>query len=366
VTTRCARLAGLVLLLALGPAGAATLRVETLAEGLEHPWSLAFLPDGAMLVTERAGRLRYIDPQGDLASEPITGLPEDIHVQAQAGLKEIALAPDFADTGRVYLTHACGSRQANALCLTRARFAEHALHDRETIFRTRPERQGSAHYGGRIAFLPDGTLLLTHGDGFVYREQAQRPENHLGSLLRLNPDGTAPADNPAIADAAPETWSYGHRNIQGIVHDPATDTVWVAEHGPRGGDELNRVRPGGNYGWPLATHGVDYTGARITPHTSLPGMADPLWTWTPALAPGGMTRYSGDLFPHWEGDLLIAGLAGKSVRRMVVDANGVDEAEILFRDRGERLRDIRTGPGGALYLLTDYADGRLLRVTPAD
>ncbi len=340
-------------------------RVETVTEGLVFPWSLAFLPDGRKLVTERGGQLRVIQANGELVPIAVAGLPE-IFVSGQAGLKEVALAPDFPDSEMIYLSYACGTERANNTCLARGRFAENQLHEVETIFTARPAKSGNAHYGGRIAFLPDNTLVLTLGDGFDYREQAQNPSNHLGTLVRLHLDGVPPADNPLVGqlDAAPEVYTLGHRNVQGIVFDDQRGRLLIHEHGPRGGDELNLVRPGKNYGWPIVSHGIDYTRAKITPFTQLPGYEDPLLHWTPAIAPAGMTLYRGTRFPQWQGDLLIAALAGRAVHRVSLTEDGAEEKEILFAELRERIRDVRTGPDGAVYLLTDSERGRLLRVVP--
>ncbi len=347
---------------------AADYRVETVVEGLEHPWSIAFLPDGSRLVTERVGRLRLIDPQGQLREEAIAGLPDDIHVGGQAGLKDVVLAPDFEQSAEVFLTYACGTRTSNHLCLGRGELSDNTLSNFEEIFRTQPAKRGSAHYGGRMVFLPDDTLLLTMGDGFDYREEAQDPSNHLGTTLRLDRDGQAPADNPFINDpnAADEVYSYGHRNAQGLIHDPRTGWVFSNEHGPKGGDEINIIEPGKNYGWPVVTHGVDYTGARITPFTEKDGMVSPLVDWTPSIAPSGLTLYDGELFPQWQGDLFNGALAARKVQRVMLEEDRVVGEESILEELGRRIRDVRTGPDGALYLLTDHADGEVLRVVPAN
>ncbi len=340
--------------------------VETVVEGLEHPWSLAWLPDGRMLVTERAGRLRLIEDD-ELNPEPVGGVPE-AHVHSQAGLFEVVPAPDFADTGHIYLSLASGSRRANTLLVVRARLDGHSLVDVEEVFRARPARSTSVHYGGRMLFLPDGTLLITVGDGFDYREQAQDLSNHFGTIVRLNPDGSAPDNNPFTnrPDSLAEIYTYGHRNIQGIVHDAESNRLWTSDHGPRGGDELNRIQPGLNYGWPAVTHGVDYSGARITPFTELSGMESPELVWTPAVAPSGLALYRGDLFPDWEGNLLVGGLVARSVGRILLDDGSATDHEMLFGELNRRIRDVRIGPDGAIYLLTDHVDGRILRVLPSD
>lgn len=358
-------LLGAVLLSSL-PAHADDYRIETLTEGLEHPWSLAFLPDGRMLVTERVGRLRLIEADGRLVEDPIAGLPEAF-IAAQAGLMEVALDPDYPDNRWLYLSYAHGDAEANNTRLIRARLVGDELRDIDVLFTAQPLKAGAAHYGGRIAFLADKTLVLTLGDGFDWREQAQNPGNHLGKIVRLNRDGSVPPDNPLLAlqGAAPEVYSLGHRNVQGIVFDAEHDRLYSHEHGPRGGDELNLIQAGQNYGWPLATFGVDYTGARVSPYTELPGLVAPLLHWTPSVAPSSLALYRGALFPDWQGDLFAATLAERSVRRIRVRDGMLAGEEVLFEELGERIRDVRSGPDGALYLLTDNADGRLLRVVPA-
>lgn len=344
--------------------------IETLAAGLEHPWSLAFLPDGRMLVTERPGRLRMLTAEGELLPEAVGGLPE-IFASAQAGLFEVLPAPDFEQSRVIYLSYACGALEANHTCLARGELGvggssdKNSLNNVAEIFRVQPAKKGNAHYGGRLAWLPDNTLILTTGDGFDYREQAQRRENHIGSIIRLNPDGSVPADNP-FADSDQyqgAIYSYGHRNVQGLVYDHERDSLIAHEHGPRGGDEINLIRPGANYGWPITTRGLDYTGARVTPFTEREGIESPLLHWTPSIAPSGMTVYRGDLFPEWQGDLLVGGLVTRQVHRVSLDNGRAEKAGVLFGEIGDRIRDVRTGPDGAIYLLTDSAKGRVLKVT---
>ncbi|MEH6499548.1 MAG: PQQ-dependent sugar dehydrogenase [Pseudoalteromonas distincta] len=346
---------------------AADYKVETLAEGLENPWSLAFLPDGGMLITERTGQLRHINAAGELQAEPVSGVPE-VYVSGQAGLFEIALDPEFEQNNRVFLSYACGTAKANHACLASATLDGQALTDVEEIFRVTPAKSGSAHYGGRIAFLPDNTLLLGLGDGFNYREESQKTTSHIGAIVRLNRDGSVPEDNPYVGqeDALPELYSIGHRNVQGLIYDVEGQRVLAHEHGPRGGDEINLIEPGNNYGWPKITYGVDYSGAVISPHTELPGLEQPLLEWTPSIAPAGFALYRGELFPEWNGNLMVAALAAKEVRRVVMEGNEVVEQESLFKELDSRFRDVRSGPDGALYLLTDAEDGKLLKVVPAN
>ncbi|ANB03005.1 PQQ-dependent sugar dehydrogenase [Ectothiorhodospira sp. BSL-9] len=363
MTLRLMKALPLVLMLLATPLKAADYRLDTIASGLEHPWSLAFLPDGRMLVTERAGRLRVIE-NGELQEAPVEGVPSSF-VRSQGGLLEVLPHPDFERHPYLFLTQAVGEPRANTTRLIRGRLEGNTLTEVEVLFEATPRRTRPVHYGGRMTFLDDGTLLLGLGDGFDHREDAQRLDSHTGTIVRLNPeDGRAPDDNPFVGrdDALPEIYSYGHRNVQGLVWDAQTGILWSHEHGPRGGDELNIIQPGANYGWPVATHGVDYSGAIITPHTSLPGTEDPIHHWTPAIAPAGMTLYRGDLFPEWQGSLFITSLVQRHVRRLTLDGTRVVDEEILFDEVDERIRDVRTGPDGALYLLTDKADGRVLRV----
>lgn len=339
--------------------------VETVASGLEHPWSLAFLPDGRMLVTERPGRLRMLTASGELVPEPLNGVPE-VFASGQAGLFDVLPARDFENSRRIYLSYACGTVEANHTCLARGQLGEKGLNNVVEIFRVQPAKKGNAHYGGRMAWLPDNTLVLTLGDGFDYREQAQLPQNHIGSIVRLNPDGSVPDDNPFVGHDSylGEIYSYGHRNVQGLAYDSAQGRLIAHEHGPRGGDEVNVIRPGVNYGWPVTTHGLDYTGARVTPFEEREGIEAPMLHWTPSIAPSGMTVYTGELFPQWRGDLLVGGLVTRQVHRVRLAAGEATEVETLFGELGERIRAVVTGPDGSVYLLTDSSEGRVLRVAP--
>ncbi|RUR39120.1 PQQ-dependent sugar dehydrogenase [Vreelandella populi] len=343
-------------------------QITTIAEGLEHPWSLAFLPDGRMLVTERPGRLRLLSSDGETLIESISGVPE-VYASGQSGLFDVLLSPQFENDSQLFLSYACGNWEANHTCLARAVLTENSLEDVTEIFRVQPAKRGDAHYGGRLAWLPDETLILTLGDGFDYREEAQNLDNHIGTLVRLNRDGSVPDDNPFVGDdkARPEIYSYGHRNVQGLVVDTEHPRVIIHEHGPRGGDEINIIKAGANYGWPIATTGLDYTGARVTPFQEYPGTEPPLLEWTPSIAPSGMTLYTGELFPQWQGDLFVGALVSKEVRRVRLSEDGTqaEDSEGMFGGPDERIRDVRTGPEGAIYLLTDNPAGRVLRVTPA-
>ncbi len=343
----------------------ASYQLEVLAEPLEHPWSIAFLPDGGILVTERPGRLRIVAPDG-LRTEPVEGLPA-VFASGQAGLFDALLAEDFADTGVLYLSYAHGNDDANHTRIVRARFDGRQLLDVTPIFTTQPAKSGDAHFGGRMAWMPDGTLLLGTGDGFFFREESQNLASHLGKILRIRDDGSVPEDNPFVgtANAKPEIYSYGHRHVQAIVIDREQSVIYAHEHGPRGGDEINVIRPGRNYGWPVISHGKDYSRALITPYTSYEGMEQPLLYWTPSIAPAGMTLYDGPLFPQWRRSFFVAALAEESVRRVpLLDGGAPGVQETLFTELEQRIRDIRTGPDGALYLVTDEPDGQLVRVLP--
>jgi len=345
-------------------AASANPRLETVTDGLEHPWSVAFLPDGRMLVTELPGRLRVIE-NGQLRAEPVAGVPPVFH-SGQAGLLDVMLAEDFADSGMLFLSFVHGDKKANHTRIVRARFDGNSLSDVETVFTTHPAKSGDPHNGGRMLLLGDGTLLMGLGDGFFFREESQKLDSHMGTIIRVGTDGSVPPDNPFVGreGALPHIYSYGHRHVQAIVRDPHSGRLYAHEHGPRGGDELNLIVPGRNYGWPLVSFGRDYSRALITPFTTLPGMEQPLLQWTPSIAPAGMAMYEGTLFPDWRGDLFVAGLAEKSLRRVTMDKGVPVSQEVFFTDHGQRMRDVRVGPDGALYLLTDEEQGSLLRVVP--
>ncbi len=349
-------------------------KTVTVVQGLEHPWSVAWLPDGNLLITERPGRLRIVR-DGVLDPTPISGIPE-VFAFKQGGLMEISLHPRFAENRFVYLTYSHGTADANQTRIGRAKFDGKALQNFEVIFEVSQTKSDGQHFGSRILWLPDDTMLVAIGDGGnppvqlqgdLIRKQAQNLSSHLGKVLRLSDDGSIPPDNPFIssANAVGEVWSYGHRNIQGLTFDPVTNQVWATEHGARGGDELNQVQAGENYGWPVVTHSREYFGPAISDETSRPGMIDPKIVWTPAIAPSGLALYRGDRFPSWQGDLFAGGLVSKDVRRIDLDASGniVSQQSINI---GQRVRDIRQGPDGFLYVLTDEADGKLIRIEPID
>jgi glucose/arabinose dehydrogenase len=342
-------------------------QVTEIAKGLDHPWSMAFLPDGSMLVTERQGRLRLIKG-GSLQPRPIGGVPA-VHTGSQAGLFDIVLHPNFAQNNIVYLTYAAGTAAANGTQVARARYDGSTLQDLHVIFKAAPLKDTDNHYGGRMAFLPDGTFALTIGEGFEYREKAQDLTSDLGKIVRLNEDGSVPQDNPFIGQAGvrPEIYTWGHRNEQGLIFDAQSGLLYETEHGPRGGDELNIIVAHKNYGWPVITYGMDYSGAFVSPYTQRPGLEQPVIYWTPSIAPSGLAMYRGEKFPDWKGDLFVGALAFKHLRRVHLDERGnVVNQEELLNDLHWRIRDVRAAPDGYLYVCTDEPDGRVLRLEPAD
>lgn len=346
-------------------------RAGVVVDGLEHPWSIAWLPDGSALITERPGRLRLLR-DGGLVSEPIAGLPP-ILSHGQGGLLDVVLHPDFERNRLVYLTFATGTPDANRTALARGRLDGDRLRDVEVIFENADAKSGGQHFGSRLVWLPDTSLLMSIGDGGNpptsfeggnIRDQAQRLETHFGKILRLTEDGRPHPDNPFVArkGARPEIYSYGHRNIQGLARDPASGRVWANEHGSRGGDELNLIEPGQNYGWPEVTYSMEYRGPRVSDETSRPGVVDPLINWTPSKAPSGLAFYTGDRYPGWQGNLFSGSLVFGQIRRIVLDgAKVVDEEKLTI---GNRVRDVRQGPDGYLYVLIDSGEGSLLRIEP--
>lgn len=339
-------------------------KAETVARGLESPWGLAFLPDGRMLVTERPGRLRIVSPDGTL-SAPLEGVPA-VYARGQGGLLDVALDPDFATNGRIYLTYAEPGVGGAGTSAARARLTDTRLEDLQVIYRQRPKVEGGGHYGSRLVFARDGALFITQGDRMNHREKAQDLTMGMGKVVRIRPDGTVPADNPFVdhPTAQPEIWSYGHRNMQGAALHPETGQLWTIEHGARGGDELNHPEAGRNYGWPVITYGRDYSGLRIGEGTAKDGMEQPVYYWDPVIAPSGMAFYTGDRYAGWQGNLLVGSLSpGGLVRLVMRDGQVVEEIRYLG-DLRERIRDVVQGPDGYVYLLTDSRDGRVLRVLP--
>jgi glucose/arabinose dehydrogenase len=338
-------------------------RATDVAVGLEHPWGLAFLPDGRMLVTERPGRLRLVARDGSV-SEPLTGVPR-VLARGQGGLLDVALSPSFAQDRLVYLSFAEPGGAGGSTAVARGRLGERGLDDTRVIWRQEPKVSGNNHWGSRLVWRPDGTLFVTLGDRYTYMERAQDLSTTIGKIVRINADGSVPRDNPFVdrGNARPEIWSLGHRNVQAATLD-ASGQLWTVEHGARGGDELNRPQAGHNYGWPVITYGVDYSGARIGVGTAAPGMEQPVYYWDPVIAPSGATFYSGAAFPDWRGDLFVGSLQpGRLVRLRLRDGRVTHEERYVI-GRGERIRDVTEGPDGFLYLLTDSPKGRIVRLAP--
>jgi glucose/arabinose dehydrogenase len=342
-----------------------TLNVQTVARGLDHPWALEFLPDGRMVVTERSGRVRIVAPDGRI-SQPLAGIPK-VLARGQGGLLDVALDPRFAENRLIYLSYSEPAEgNVAGTSVARGRLGEDRLDDIQVIYRQEPKVQGGNHFGSRLVFAPDGTLFIAQGDRFSYRESAQDLSVTIGKIVRVNPDGTVPRDNPFVGRAGvrPEIWSYGHRNIQSAAVDPQSGQLWTAEHGARGGDELNRPEAGKNYGWPVITYGVDYSGAKIGEGTAKPGMEQPVYYWDPVIAPSGMLFYTGDAFKDWKGNILIGSLTPGLLVRLTLNGGKVASEERYLRELSERIRDVRQGPDGLLYLVTDSRDGKILRVSP--
>jgi aldose sugar dehydrogenase len=342
------------------------INIDTLATGLEFPWGLALLPDGSALVTEKVGRLRLLK-DGNL-SAPISGVPKVLY-GGQAGLFDVALHPDFATNQYVYLSFAKGTEKDNATTLIRAKFDGKTLTQVTQIFETNPHKKGTNHFGARILFLPDKTLLLSLGEGFDYKEEAQNLMSDLGKIMHLKDDGTPIEDQFVLPYAkSPKRhlgiFTYGHRNPQGLAFDKATNTIYEHEHGPRGGDEINVLVGGKNYGWPKITYGVDYTGLPISDNVAMAGREQPLLYWVPSIAPSGMTFYDKDLFKNWKGDLLVSALAGEQLRRVEIKAGKVLRQETFLTELKTRFRNIITAPDGSIWVLTDEPQGKVLRLTP--
>ncbi|MEP6389535.1 MAG: PQQ-dependent sugar dehydrogenase [Halioglobus sp.] len=353
-------LTALAIGLASWTATAADYKLVPVASDLANPWSIAQLPDNSFLVTLRAGKLLHIDADG--SSVEIAGVP-DTYFAGQGGFFDIVLHPQFDRNRVVYLSYAHGTPEANGTAIIRAVLTDDALEEAKQILLVAPQKDTPQHYGGRMLFLPDNTLLLSTGDGFEYREAAQDTSSELGKVLRVNDDGSIPADNPFQSAGSERVWSYGHRNPQGLALDQSTGTVYLHEHGPKGGDEINIIEPGNNYGWPAISYGVDYSGAYVSPFTEAPGMIQPSKKWVPSIAPSGMALYQGQHFPQWQGDLFVGALVDMEVRRVDLEKGEVVGEEPLFTELEERIRDIRMGSDGYLYILTD-GKGQLLRVTP--
>lgn len=335
-------------------------KAVTVVDGLQHPWAVTWLPDGTALITERRGQVRILTADGKLAPEPVTGVPEVLE-HRQGGLMDIVAHPKFAENGWVYMTYSVGTPGENHTRVARAKYADGAFTDLQVLFTAEPGKANGFHFGSRIVFLGDGSILFSVGEGAM-ADPAQDMGQHLGKILRIMEDGTPATDNPfhARVDAQQEIWSYGHRNPQGMAIHPETGKVYATEHGPRGGDELNLILPGKNYGWPEITYGYNYNGTKVSDRTAGEGMEQPLVNWTPSIAASGLAFYTGDKFPEWKGDLFAGGLVLKQVRRVMFDGETIVGEETLQFD--ERIRDVRMGPDGYLYVLTDERDGKLMRV----
>jgi glucose/arabinose dehydrogenase len=342
----------------------ADLKPVTVARGLAQPWALAFLPDGRMLVTERPGRMRIVTPDGRLG-EPLQGLPP-VDAKGQCGLLDVVVDPKFAENRWVYWTYAEAGEGGNGVAVARGRLQDRQLTEVQVIFRQLPKVASQLHCGSRLAFARDGRLLVGLGDRFSRKDDAQNVANHLGKIVRIEPDGRVPADNPFVsrAGAAPEVFSLGHRNIQGLTVHPATGELWQTEHGPQGGDEVNVIEPGRNYGWPLVTYGRNYgTGTRIGEEGPRPGFEQPLQWWAPvSIAPSGMTFVTGARYPGWQGSLLVGALRAQTLVRLTLDGRKVVAQEQLLASLQKRIRDVRQGPDGWIYLVTDGVEGQIIRL----
>lgn len=337
------------------------IQLTTIAEGLQHPWGMTFLPDGRMLVTERTANLRYVSMDGSI-SDPIAGLP-DILVDGQGGLLDVALHPDFANNQWVYFSYNEPTPEGSSTAVARARLNGMQLEQLEVIFSAQPKMRSRHHFGSRLVFTDDGYLFVALGDRGSRRHDAQTLDTHHGKVVRIYPDGTIPETNPFVGrEGLDDIWSYGHRNIQGADLHPVTRELWTHEHGPQGGDELNLTLAARNYGWPTITYGEEYGGGHIGP-THKEGMEQPVHQWTPSIAPSGMVFYTGELFNDWQGNALVGALRYQLVARLVMDGNEVTHEERI--DIGMRVRDVRQGPDGKVYLLTDEPNGKVLQLKPA-
>lgn len=338
-------------------------RISILVDGLEYPWGMVLLPDGRYLITERTGGVRIVDSDGALLKEPLGGVPE-VLMGVQGGMLDIQLSPNFEEDAYVFLSYACGTADSNNTCVSRGKLQGRSLQGVERIFQARPLKNTSVQFGSRILFLPDETMVVSIGDGGDFREEAQSLVSHLGKLVRLHMDGSVPRDNPFVDQTGKltEIYSYGHRNPQGLAYNSETGTLFESEHGPYGGDEVNIIIPGANYGWPLATEGVDYPGSRISPHDQVDEAREPIKHWTPSIAPSGITVYRGDSFPEFGGDLLVSSLGGQGVFRLQIQDGEVAKAQRLFHELEKRIRQVVIGRDGELYLLTDHDPGQVLRI----
>ncbi len=336
--------------------------LEEVTDNLRNPWCVAQLPNGDFLITEKPGKLLRVSVDG--STNIITGTPEPFF-KMQGGFFDVLPHPDFEENQLIFLSYAEGNDEANRTAVISARLDNLALSNVKTVLRVHPDKDTPAHYGGRLLFMPDGTLLITTGDGFEYREASQNIKSELGKVLRIRIDGTIPPDNPFSAVESGKIWTYGHRNPQGLAMQKDEGLVFLHEHGPKGGDEINILRSGSNFGWPAITYGVNYSGAIISPYTDAPGMEQPVHYWVPSIAPSGMAFYNGERFPEWNGDLFVGALVDKEVRRLSIKDGEIQREESIFEEVGQRVRDVRVFQDGYIYLLTDSDnEGKLIRVKP--
>ncbi|KZK65225.1 oxidoreductase [Shewanella baltica] len=345
------------------------IQVKTIAQGLENVWGMAFLPDGSMLVTERAGRMRIVSAAGKIG-EPLTGLPP-LYAKGQGGLLDVVLAPDFASSKKIYFSYSepaeGDASDLNSTAVSFATLNGNKLENLSRVFSQQPKINSDHHFGSRLVWAPDGTLFITLGDRYSEKDSAQTLDNHLGKVVRINADGSVPKDNPFIntAGALPEIWSIGHRNMQGAAINPTSKVLWTGEHGPQGGDELNIDEAGKNYGWPVITYGENYGGGKIGEGTHKAGMEQPVYKWVPSIATAGFMFYTGDKFPQWQNNILLASLKEKTIVRLVLDGDKIIKEERLLKNElGQRLRSVVQGPDGLIYLVTDEAKSKIYQISP--
>mgnify|MGYP006188789269 CR=1 FL=1 len=344
---------------------AGAIQVKTVAEGLQNVWSMAFLPDGSMLVTERPGRMRIVSADGKVGA-PLAGLP-DIYARGQGGLLDVVLAPDFATSKRIYFSYSEPGTGGNSTAVSYATLAGDKLENVTRVFSQQPKIDSSAHFGSRLVWAPDGTLFITLGDRYSEKDKAQTLDNHQGKVVRINADGTVPADNPYVktAGALPEIWSYGHRNVQGAAINPTTKELWTGEHGPQGGDELNIDEAGKNYGWPVITYGENYGGGKIGEGTHKEGMEQPVYKWVPSIATAGFIFYTGDKFPQWKNNILLASLREQTLVRLTLDGDKITgEERLLKKELGQRFRSVVQGPDGLIYVVSDESKAKIYQLSP--
>ncbi|WP_062063137.1 PQQ-dependent sugar dehydrogenase [Cellvibrio sp. OA-2007] len=342
-----------------------SIQVKTIVEGLENIWGMAFLPDGSMLVTERRGRMRIVSADGKVG-KPLTGLP-DIYAQGQGGLLDVVLAPDFASSKKIYFSYSEPGKGGNSTAVSFATLNGNQLEHVTRVFSQQPKINSSAHFGSRLVWAPDGTLFITLGDRYSEKDKAQTLDNHQGKVVRINADGSIPKDNPFVKTpgALPEIWSYGHRNMQGAAINPTTKELWTGEHGPQGGDELNIDRAAKNYGWPVITYGENYGGGKIGEGTHKEGMEQPNYKWVPSIATAGFIFYTGDKFPQWKNNILLASLKDKTFVRLVVEGEKITKEErLLSKELDQRLRHVVQGPDGLVYLVTDESKAKIYQLSP--